>query len=298
MNVLLPLAYAFFIWWFSTGAIMAVYGRSRVYVRLWFVAATLISLAALAGLWWVRARGDEFAIYFSVTCGVVLWGWHTASFYLGFLSGPHPTLTAAQRGRLAHQPLMTRFWLGLRAVIHHQLAVLLCLAVMIALLAGQPNLWGLWMFVALWVMHSSAQLSVFFGVRNFRINFLPGHLHYLDALFEKNRNNGYLMTSVTIATSVGLYLLYRGINPIATPADRLGHLLVAAMVLLGVLESIILVLPLPAVLWGWGVRLLPQDTAKDESPLALLTVTPPNPTTRTAHLAVRVPVESVVESEG
>lgn len=253
-----PVLFALFLWWFTTGLIIVVYGRSPLLVRLYFGGATVALLAALVGLVAIRTQVTSTAVYLAFTCGVVIWGWQTASYYLGYITGPkQPEATAVPATQYG------RFLLAAKASIYHELLAALTALLLVGLTWGQPNRWGLWVYLAMWLMHLSAKLNVFFGVRNFRIDFLPPHLHHLDALLNKRSSNPLLPVSVLLATSVALLLLYRAIMPTAVPTQTVGSLLVATMLALGMLEHLLLVLPVPVAIWGWGVRPLADDTADE-----------------------------------
>lgn len=256
LTILFPVLYTLFLWWFTTGAIMAVYGRSRQVVRAYFAAASLLLVLALAGLVTTRQLDSPLGVYLAVTCGVVAWGWQVAGYYLGFVTGADGLRTVERLSR--RSTIGERFRLALYVSLYHELAAV-GVGVLIALIAwGQPNPWGLWMYVALWLLHTSARLSVFLGVRNFRVDLLPSSMHYLDRLLGRRRNNAFLMWAVIIGTSSTLLLVFLGVLPTTEPAQSAGLLMVATMVALGVLEHLLLVLPLPAVLWGWGIRMLPD----------------------------------------
>lgn len=266
--LLLPVLYALFLWWFTTGLIMATYGRTPRTVQRSFAGATLLMLAALGGISATRQSSTISAVYLAVTCGTIAWGWHMASYYLGFITGPAPLplpvgSSGRKRGPLG---LGERFQRALRASLYHELLVLGFVLVLAVLTWGQANPWGLWSFLTLWLMHISAKLNIFFGVRNFRIEFLPAHLHRLEDLLTQRPINPFFPFSVIGATVAGLWLLQGAVGAETDPAQATGRLLVGVLILLGVFEHWLLVLPLPATLWGWGVRSLPQtDVAEPEA---------------------------------
>jgi putative photosynthetic complex assembly protein 2 len=268
-DLVLPLLYALFLWWFTTGLIVAVYRSSRRTARVAFGVGTVLALAAVYGLA-VTAQGtDAGRVYSNVTCGIVIWGWVVAGYYLGVITGPRvilppgiaasPQANGIDAGKTL--PLSRRFWLALQGSLYHELLALGIAVILVRLTWQAPNRWGLWMFIALWLMHSSAKLNIFFGVRNFRVDFLPGHLHYVQQLLGRRKSNLLLPVSVCLAVSVTLALVYRAIEPGAETANMIGALLVATMLLLGIVEHLLLVAPLPVTLFGWGVRSL---SAKSE----------------------------------
>lgn len=249
LDFIAPVSFAIFLWWFSTGAIIVAYGRSRRFTQAYFALTTVAGLAALGGVYATRTLVQLSDVYVAVTCGVLIYGWQTASYYLGFVTGRPPRGTP--------HSFSERLFAALRSIAHHELTVV-AVGLLLAAITWQGNRWALWMYLALWVMHSSAQLCVFLGVRNFRIEFLPEHLQYLRQIVLPASQNGYLPGAMAVATAVGLAMMYRGIAPGGTIGEQSGLLMVGTMVLLGVLEHALLVLPLPATLWGWGVRELPD----------------------------------------
>lgn len=254
----LPIFYAAILWWFTTGLIMAVYGRARYIIQGWFVLATLVMAGAVGGLLVTARMVQPSSVYLAFTCGVIVWGWLMAAYYLGFVTGPSPdieqTVTPVDP---THHSLGQRFRQALRASLHHELLVLAVGLLLAAVLLPNPNRWGFWSFLLLWLMHSSAKLNVFFGVRNFRVDFLPSHLHYLDRLITKRSSNPFFPLSICLASSASLALFYQVIAPTATEEQVIGSLLLVTMLVLGTIEHWLLIVPLPAMLWGWGVRTLP-----------------------------------------
>lgn len=260
LALLLPLLYALFFWWFSTGLVMVLYGRSPRARHWGFAAATLLLLGAL----WIAAatRGldGSGAVYAAYTAGVVIWGWQTASYYLGYITGPRE-----QADLPAPSALSGRFWRALRASLYHELVAAAFAGLLFLLTRGAANRWALWTYLALWGMHSSAKLTVFFGVRNFHIQMMPDHMHHLERLLGKRSSNGLLLLSVTLASSVALTFYFRAILPATSSGTASGYVLLGTLILLGVLEHLLLVLPLPATLWGWRIRPLPTTTVRAHS---------------------------------
>ncbi|MCU0514624.1 MAG: putative photosynthetic complex assembly protein PuhE [Anaerolineae bacterium] len=249
--VVLPVLYIIFLWWFTTGLIMVVYQRPRWLVRLAFAALTLALVAALAGLVALRDRSDMAGVYLGIACSMIVWGWQVASYYLGFITGqaaPPPPTPAGPR---------QRFWLALRASLHHELLSLMFALLIAALVWDAANRWGLWLYLTMWLMHSSAKVNIFFGVRNFHIEFLPHHLHHLGALLPRRASNAFFPVSMMVAICIALAVIYQAIQPPADPARTAGFVALAALLILGIVEHWLLVLPLPATLWGWGLRELP-----------------------------------------
>ncbi|MBK8987089.1 MAG: DUF3623 domain-containing protein [Chloroflexi bacterium] len=261
LTVIGPILFAVFLWWFTTGLVIAVYGRSPRLVRLCFGGATVALLAALWGLVATRPFTQPPHIYLAFSCGLVIWGWQTASYYLGYVTGPQGKDTAIKQP--PQDDLVYRFRHAFRAGLYHELLVLAFALLLIALTWSHANQWGLWIFLAMWLMHSSAKLNVFLGVRNFRMELLPPHLHALDGLLGKQPSNFFFPISVMVASIVSLFLFYQAIIPRTTPSQAIGYLLVSTMIGLGVIEHLLLVLPIPATLYGWGIRPLPPTAVAE-----------------------------------
>ncbi len=261
LGVLFSVVYALFLWWFLTGLIIVVYTRSLYVRHTFFGAISVVMVLALAGLFLTRQQTEPTAVYVALTCGILIWGWQVTGYYLGYITGPHseedlrqalPDLTDLQ-GRW-----FLRFRHAVQASLFHELVIIGFVVLMAGLTWNAPNRWGLWIFLALWLMHSLAKINVFLGVRNFHIDFLPAHLHYLGNLLSKRTSNPLLPATVIVASVIALVCVYQGIMPGATPAKTAGCLFVGTMLGLGVVEHLLLVLPMPAVLWGWSAKRLPQ----------------------------------------
>lgn len=260
-----PALYALFLWWFSSGLIMALYGRSRRTLQWGFAVATLLFVLALVGLLATRHRTDALSVYLAFTCGVVAWGWVLAIYYFGFVTGPGAAKVDGAHAQQAAQPvrLRERFGRALRVSIYHELFAIAFVLVVAALTWSSPNRWGFWIVLALWIMHTSGKLNVFLGVRNFHVEFLPPHLRFLETLLTKKNVNALFPFSVIGASTVALFFFYGALAVDPTSAEGTGYLLVGFMISLGVLEHMLLVLPLPVTLLGWGVRPLPQAEPVD-----------------------------------
>lgn len=266
LSFLLPVAVAILLWWFSTGLIVAAYGRSRRGTWLAFGLATLLLALALAGVVWSRGAADVGGVYLAVACGIAVWGWQTAAYYFGFVTGPALTPAAVQAALRTGDGSWARFAQVLRASLYHELLVAAFAALLLGLTWAQPNRWAFWIYLALWLMHSSARLNVFLGVRNFHIEFLPAHMYPLAALLGKRRSNTFLPLAVMVASSVTLLIFYRAIVPGSAAPQTTGLLLTGTLLALGVLEHALLVIPLPATLYGWGVRALPPGNEGEPTP--------------------------------
>jgi putative photosynthetic complex assembly protein 2 len=244
-----PFAYTMFIWWFSTGAILFLNGLPRWTFKWTMLGASFLLLMALIGLVAVRDDTRATGAYLAFTFGLLVWAWQEIAFLLGYVTGPRRTECPA------HAAGWRRARYAFMAVMHHELALCVLFAAVLAATWGGANQTGMWTYLIFWVMRQSAKLNVFLGVRNLNEGFLPQHLKYLQTYFTKRAMNGLFPVSV-IASTVGAVLIWQAATVAGTSVFEVAALTFAATLLsLAVLEHWFLVLPLPAeLLWSWGLK--------------------------------------------
>jgi putative photosynthetic complex assembly protein 2 len=245
----LPVVYALFVWWFSTGLIIWLDNLPRRTFPWSFAGATLVGAVALMRLHQGAGDASVTGAYAAFTYGVLAWGWHEMSFFMGILTGPR-----RERCPDGVAPWQ-RFRLAIATCLYHELAILAS-AVLIALLTqGAANHVGLWTFVVLWVMRQSSKLNVFAGVLNLNEQFLPAHLRYLSSYMRRRPMNMVFPFSVTLATAALGWLVQRAVAADTDVFRAAGLTFIATMLALAILEHWFLMLPLPfARLWAWAVR--------------------------------------------
>ena len=262
-NDILPVIYTIFLWWFSTGIIFIVYRRSRKFVQWSFVVGTMALVVAFIGIWFTRSLNHPRDIYLAVTCGIVVWAWQVAGYYLGFITGPHSKHYLVDDEGWERN-LINRFRLALHFSMYHEILAAATCVLIAALTWSSANRWALWMYLALWLMHISARLNVFLGVRNFRIELLPKQMHYIGGLLGKRPVNALFPFSVIILSSVALLLFHQGIQLDASSAHIAGFISIGTMMILGIIEHVMLILPIPASIVGLGI--LSVNENNDQSP--------------------------------
>ncbi|MBE7217470.1 MAG: DUF3623 domain-containing protein [Caulobacteraceae bacterium] len=245
---LLPVLFGLAVWWGTTVLVVFLDGLPRRTFRWSLAGATAVLALALAGLW-VSARAPTTAgAYAAFACGVLVWGWCELSFYTGWITGPRPLPCPTESRGWA------RFARALRACLWHELALVGCAAAAAALTWGAPNKVGLGVFLVLWLMHTSARLNVFLGVRNLQEEFLPAHMAWLRSYCRKRPMNWLFPVSVTAGTALAVALAWKGFAPGEPAHVQAGFTLLAAFTALGVLEHWLLVLPWnPVALFAVGL---------------------------------------------
>jgi putative photosynthetic complex assembly protein 2 len=249
MQLALAALFTVMVWWASTGAILYLDGLPQRTFKWTFGAASLLLILAVAGLAASSAYSTVGSAYCAFACTVLIWAWQEVAFLLGYVTGPRrlaatPGLSGWPRAREAFA-----------TVLHHELALVLLGATVLVVTWGQPNLTGLWTYLVLWAMRSSAKLNIFLGVRNLYESFLPAHLRYLESYFRARPMNPLFPFSVLAGTAVLVPLWLAANAPGASPAQVASLGLVGSLLGLAVLEHWFLILPLPSQnLWKWGLR--------------------------------------------
>ena len=250
-EIALAALFAVFIWWFSTGIVLLLNGMQRRAYKLSLFASTALAVAALVALNHTADQTTTAAIYCAFTSALLIWGWHELSFLTGWITGPRTTALPAAyaQGREGR-----RFIESVRAILWHELGILVVGVLLIAMTWGAPNQVGTWTFVVLWSMRTSAKLNLFLGVRNLSEEFLPPHLVYLSSFFRRRALN-LLFPFVVVGASVVLgWMVMRALDPASDASTVLGLTLVGTMLALAIIEHGMLVLPVSTTaLWRWAL---------------------------------------------
>lgn len=249
LQVALPAVYTLFVWWFSTGVILYLNGLPRRTHKTTLAATTVLLALALLGLHAARNDTGTGGAYLAFTCAVLVWAWQEVAFLLGFVTGPRRTpCPAGARG-------WRRAGYALQTLLHHELALLLLGAAVLAASWNGSNPTGPATYLVLWVMRQSAKLNVFLGVRNLNEDFLPAHLRYLQTYFRRAPANPLFPVSVAVSTWAAVLLWEGALAEGAAPFLATALTLTASLLTLAVVEHWFMVLPLPsAALWRWGLR--------------------------------------------
>ena len=254
-----PALYALFAWWFSTGAVLLLDNLPRHTFRWSMLVGTGVLGVALFKLAAASADVSVAGAYAAFTYAILAWAWQEMSFFMGFVTGPR---------RIASPPgsgTGERFRHGVAACLWHELAIIATAAVIVASAWGAPNQAGVWTFLLLWLMRTSAKLNVFLGVLNLGETFLPPHLRYLLSFMARRPMNP-LMPASLIGGTVATFLLAQAAAAHAQ-AQAAGLAMLATMMGLATLEHACLVLPFPFErLWAWSLRFKPGNARRKLPP--------------------------------
>jgi putative photosynthetic complex assembly protein 2 len=256
------LAYALFLWWFSTGLIFYLDGLPRQSFKWSMAGATAVFAGSLYGLWSTAGDASASGAYLAFTCGLLAWGWTEISYYLGYVTGPRKTRCQEGCGGLRH------FVHAIEANLWHELAILATAGTVLAICWGQPNETGMWTFLVLWLMHLSARLNVFLGVRNVSEEFVPPHMEVLKGFLRKAPMNLLFPFSVTALTAAAAILIHVMVER-GSPYEIVQDMLLLTLIGLGLIEHWFLMLPLPLDrLWQWSLSSRPKKSATERDPAA------------------------------
>ncbi len=262
---LIALGFAIFIWWFSTGIVILLNRMSHTAVTMSLVISTALGIGALLGLSHTDQQTDIVGAYCAFTCALLAWGWNELSFLTGWITGPQKTAI------LKSTTGWPRFAASFNAVVWHELAILMVGLAIVVITWDAPNQVGTGTYLVLWTMRTSAKLNLFFGVRNLSEEFLPVHLAYIKSFFKRRRMNAFFPFAVVSASACLWCLVDFANQPMTTPAQMVGSVLVGTMLALAILEHLMLVLPLDTTaLWRWAFR--KQNT---ETPAPYVAHVPP-----------------------
>jgi putative photosynthetic complex assembly protein 2 len=234
--MLLDIAFVIGLWFFSTGGLLWLVQLDRsTHPASVFLLAILCGPAMCGIIVSAHETGDA-AAYLAFASALIIWGWHEASFLMGFVGGPRRLPATPGIGGFA------RFREATAAVIYHEVALAVTVVALFAITWGQPNQVAAHCFAVLFAMRLAAKLNIFAGVPNIDTNMMPAHLDYLKSYFAKRQMNAlfpFLLAGM-IALCVWLYAN--------------AHPLVFVLTVIGTLENVALMLPLrDSLLWQWAM---------------------------------------------
>jgi putative photosynthetic complex assembly protein 2 len=244
-----PILYILLVWWISTGVILYLGRQPRRQHAGFMLAASAVALAAIWGIAVSKNDSSAFGLYASFSCSILVWGWHEMAFLMGYVTGSNRAPCPPELKGLE------RFLAASRAVMHHELALVACLAVIVCLTYRGTNQVAAWTFLVLWVMRLSAKLNLFFGVRNRSEDFLPEHLRYLNSFFKDAAVNPFFPVALTLAVGVAALGWIEVSASSANTPNALGLTFAVTLLTLAIVEHIFMVLPISlSGLWIWVAK--------------------------------------------
>ncbi len=240
---------ALFVWWFSTGAILAAVKWSDRHGPRARLACALAGLPVLGvGIWGYSVTLTDSSVtgaYWGFLAALAIWGWIELAFLTGQITGPNRFPCPAGT------PGWERFLRAWGTIAHHEVLLVTALVLLVMAGSGAENTAGMWTFVVLFFARISAKLNLFLGVPRINVDFLPSALAHLPSHFRIARMNWFFPVSVSALTFAAGCWLERLVTA-TTTADTVTFALLSALTALAALEHWLMVLPLPdEKLWRW-----------------------------------------------
>ncbi|MBX9758893.1 MAG: DUF3623 domain-containing protein [Beijerinckiaceae bacterium] len=261
-NIGLPILYALFVWWFSTGIILALNllpGVARGMIM--FGATVMLALALVVLRLWSEEETAQ-AAYVSFTAALAVWAWIEVAFLTGYVTGP---------SRAPCPPLARgwdRFTRALATLLWHEVAILAGLALVVFFASGPGGFTAIAAYAILLTMRMSVKINIFLGVPHAPFAFLPEHLRHLGTYFRTRPMTAFFPLSVTCATLLTGYLGIRAAGAADAP-EAASFALLAALAAFALLEHWFLVLSLASEnLWRWVLPSRKTITHTLSAPLA------------------------------
>ncbi len=234
MVVFAAIAFVVVMWSVSTAVIFYLDSLPTHTFKWSMAAATLILAACCLAKWHLRESGSTAALAMSFAAGMLAWGWTEMALYMGYITGPRKQRCVEGCSGISH------FGHAVGANLWHELSVI----GLAALIWWIGNSTSLWCFVMLWLMHLSARLNVFLGVRNVSAEFVPDHMDILKGFLRRRTMNPLFPFSCAALVVLTGYLAWL--------PTSFSTIMAATLAAIGLLEHILLMLPLPTErLWTW-----------------------------------------------
>lgn len=243
----LAAALAVAAWWGATGALMWRVARAdrsgREAHRRSVALGTPLLAAGIAGVILARdavGPGGACAAFLSA---LAVWGWIELAFLSGVVTGPNRSAAVPGRGRFVR---------AVGTVAHHEVALALGFAAVIAAAWGAAQWMAPATYAVLLAARTSAKINLYLGVPRFTAQFLPSPLAHLPSHFGAARLNRFFPVSVTILTGAALLLAERAASA-PTPGTQAAFALTAMLTALAALEHWLMILPVrDDGLWRWA----------------------------------------------
>lgn len=241
MMMFAAIAYVVLLWGLSTALIFYLDSLHPRTFPWSMAAATFVLVACGFAIFHLRDDKGVSAVIASFTAGLLAWGWTEMALYMGYVTGPRKHRCADGCSGVKH------FGHAVSANLWHELVVIGFASLI--WLSGNPT--ALWCFLMLWLMHLSARLNVFLGVRNVSAEFVPDHMDVLKGFLRQRAMNPLFPMSCIALLALMAYLFSL---PQSVSAN-----MAATLAVIGLLEHILLMLPLPVErIWHWSLSYRPD----------------------------------------
>ncbi|MDZ7651671.1 MAG: putative photosynthetic complex assembly protein PuhE [Burkholderiaceae bacterium] len=249
LELIAPVVFAAFMWWFSTGIVLLLDGLPRTTFRWSLAISSLLALLGLGGIVLTAHDTSVGAAYAAFVAALLVWGWQELAFLTGWITGPRRVACAPHCSGWPH------FVHAVQAILWHELAIIGGGLLIAAIVWHGANSIALWTYVVLWVMRRQRQAQPVLRRAQSERRVPAAAPGVSRQFFRRRRMNPLMPLSVGAPAVVVVLLTQRALAPLTTEAQTAGLMLVAALLALAVLEHVLMVLPINATaLWQWAMR--------------------------------------------
>lgn len=243
-----PIGCVIAAWWSATALILRLDRLPSRTFPASLAGAAVLAVAGLALVMWSADRPTTTGAYAAFAGTLAIWGFVELALLTGFVVGPWRGPCPPSRG-------LARFGFAVRAILHHELALLAAGIAIFAAVWSGDNKAALWVFAVLWVMRLLAKLNLYFGVPNLGDELLPPRLRYLGTYFSRGPATPLLPATVGLAALAALPLWKSAFALEASGHAGVEAVILATLLSLAILEHLMMVLPIPqSRLWGAGAK--------------------------------------------
>ncbi len=241
----LPILFATFVWWFSTGLILGLSLLPGVSRGMIMLGATVTLVAALLVLRFWSVDSSVVAVYVTFTAALMVWAWIEVAFLTGYVTGPSVEPCPP------HARGADRFLRALATLLWHEVAILVGFALVIYFGWGESGFTAIAAYAILLTMRMSVKINIFLGVPHAPYAFLPVHLRHLGSYFRTRAVTAFFPLSITCATVLTGYLSYCAYAS-TSASEATSFALLATLAAFALLEHWFLALSLASEnLWRW-----------------------------------------------
>ena len=250
MMTVAAILYVVVLWGASTAIIFYLDSLPVRTFRISMAAATFVLAICAGAIWFMRDDQSLSGVAISFAAALLAWGWTEMALYMGFITGPRKQRCEHGCSGVAH------FGHAVSANLWHELTVIgFALAIWLT-----GNATAAWCFSMLWLMHLSARLNVFLGVRNVSAEFVPAHMDVLKGFLRQRSMNALFPFSV-LGHVILIALLIRAPHSFATT-------MAITLAVIGLLEHILLMLPMAiGKLFHWSLSSHHKTARHGEQPM-------------------------------
>ncbi|MEM9715863.1 MAG: DUF3623 family protein, partial [Pseudomonadota bacterium] len=146
-SIWIAIAFACFVWWFSTGAILFVVksadnGTTRAHWNATIAGVPLLVIG-LFGLYSTTSDASVLGVYLAFLSAIAVWGWFELAFLCGVVTGPMPKPCPPGVGGLE------RFIRGWGAVAYSEIALVVIGLLIFLWTEDAANYFGLGTYLTL-----------------------------------------------------------------------------------------------------------------------------------------------------